>query len=79
MVGQSGLHDKTQPRSSIAGSARGSGVLDSSEREALGGDERLIDVVEFMLVGDPKWRPSAAEVVYKTQQLLLLYSHGRNL
>lgn len=51
----------------------GSGVLNESERSALGGHRDLIDLVEFMLVGDVAWRPSAAEVVCRVQQVLLTY------
>jgi hypothetical protein len=52
-------------------SSRGSGsVLNNLEREALAAHPGLIDLVEFMLICNPTWRPGAPEVVIKTQMLL---------
>jgi hypothetical protein len=45
-------------------------VLNSRERAALAGHPGLIELVEFMLVGDANWRPGAPEVVCRTQLLL---------
>jgi hypothetical protein len=47
-----------------------SGVLNNLERAALAVHPGLADLVEFMLVGNPTWRPGAPEVVIKTQMLL---------
>jgi hypothetical protein len=56
---------------SSSGSSRASGsVLNSLERDALAAHPGLIDLVEFMLIGNPTWRPGAPEVVTKTQLLL---------
>lgn len=45
-------------------------VLGQQEQESLGHHAGAIDLLEYMLVGDPAWRPSAAEVVSRTQRLL---------
>lgn len=61
------------PSSSAAGggsSSSGGNVLNSREREALADHPGLIELVEFMLVGDAHWRPGAPEVVCKAQLLL---------
>jgi hypothetical protein len=56
---------------SSSGSSRASGsALNRLEREALAAHPGLIDLVEFMLIGNPTWRPGAPEVVTKTQLLL---------
>lgn len=54
------------------GAARGGSgsVLGSRERAALAVHPGLVDLVEFMLVGNADWRPGAPEVVCKTQLLL---------
>eukprot|EP00775_Hariotina_reticulata_P006738 gene6738-6958_t len=45
-------------------------VLQAAERAKLLDQPGLIELVELMLVGDPVWRPTAAEVVLKAQRLL---------
>jgi hypothetical protein len=52
--------------------ARQGGVLNARERTALGAHAGLIELLEFMLVPDAAWRPSAAEVVLRSQQLSTL-------
>jgi hypothetical protein len=45
-------------------------VLQAAERAKLLDHPGLIELLELMLVGDPVWRPTAAEVVLKAQRLL---------
>lgn len=76
--------NQQQKRGQLAQNTSGRGSLSHGNGGVLSGDERaellghagLIDLVEFMLVGDATRRPGAAEVVYKTQQLMLTCSHG---
>lgn len=50
--------------------ARGWGVLNAREKAALQQHSGCIELVESMLVGEPNWRPTAEQVVVKTQRLL---------
>lgn len=50
--------------------ARGWGVLNVREKATLQNHTGCIELVECMLVGEPNWRPSAEQVVAKTQRLL---------
>jgi serine/threonine protein kinase len=55
---------------SLRPDARGWGVLNAREKAALAHHRGCIELVESMLVGEPNWRPTAEQVVVKTQRLL---------
>jgi hypothetical protein len=55
---------------SLRPDASGWGVLNDRERAALQHHNCCIELVESMLVGEPNWRPTADQVVMKTQRLL---------
>lgn len=72
-TGSVGSHLSAAGRQRTAADAAlfgGGCVLRSHERDALGGHAGVIELLEFMLVGDASWRPGAAEVLYKVQRLL---------
>ncbi|KAF8065888.1 hypothetical protein HT031_002949 [Scenedesmus sp. PABB004] len=58
------------PSPSLVRAAPGGGVLSAEERAALSGGEGLVELVEFMLVGEPTRRPGAAEVVLRARAVL---------
>jgi hypothetical protein len=55
---------------SLRPDAGGWGVLNDRERAALQHNSCCIELVESMLVGEPNWRPTADQVIMKTQRLL---------